>query len=499
MSDHTLYAFGPLERRGILLGLDGGQLAVLGVATMLAVAAFGAGAPFVPVLVASGLVGFVTIRRVRGRPMLAWLTVVARFAVQRRRWRSDAPTAGATQAPGAEPDPDFDPSRDWPPELQGVEIIEHIYEKTGGPVGVIVCDGGWHAIMRVTASSWALDDLAKKEARLSRWASTLSQLARDTSPVTRIQWIERTEPDDGSDLVRHLAEEGHEDLTPLGKVSFDSYRALLAGADVEQSVSHDVLLVVRIDPSRRRRAWKELGGKDEGACRMLMQVLERLYADLDSQGLTVVGVLPPRLVAGVIRTAYDPGSRALLAQSALTADREGVDPRRAAPAATDREWDRYITHSAQHRTYWVEEWPRIPITAQEALADVILRGSGVAKTMSVIFEPVPIDIATKAAEEAVAADEADEGIRSKRGFRTTARRRRQAEAAVQREAELSMGYAEMRYSGWITVSADIDKGLDKACDEVENAAQLSGLRLQACNGEQRSAFAHTLPLCRGLG
>jgi hypothetical protein len=50
----------------------------------------------------------------------------------------------------------------------------------------------------------------------------------------------------------------------------------------------------------------------------------------------------------------------------------------------------------------------------------------------------------------------------------------------------------------VTVSAPDEEGLERACAEVEHAAQQARLELQRLYGEQDSAFTFTLPLGRGL-
>ena len=60
------------------------------------------------------------------------------------------------------------------------------------------------------------------------------------------------------------------------------------------------------------------------------------------------------------------------------------------------------------------------------------------------------------------------------------------------------GYADFRFSGYVTVSAAAEDELDAACAEVHHAAQQSGLELRRMAGEQDVAFTYGLPLGRGL-
>ena len=64
--------------------------------------------------------------------------------------------------------------------------------------------------------------------------------------------------------------------------------------------------------------------------------------------------------------------------------------------------------------------------------------------------------------------------------------------------ELADGFAEMRFAGFVTVSARDDEELERASGEIEHAGQLARLEFQRMYGEQEAAFTNTLPLCRGL-
>jgi len=50
----------------------------------------------------------------------------------------------------------------------------------------------------------------------------------------------------------------------------------------------------------------------------------------------------------------------------------------------------------------------------------------------------------------------------------------------------------------VTVSARDEEELDRACAEVEHAAQQAHIEIERMYGQQATAFSFTLPLCRGL-
>jgi hypothetical protein len=84
------------------------------------------------------------------------------------------------------------------------------------------------------------------------------------------------------------------------------------------------------------------------------------------------------------------------------------------------------------------------------------------------------------------------------GFLSNARRDREAEGVLRREAELADGHCDYRFSGYVTETADSPDGLATACAALEQSAQASRVELRCLYGRQEEALSWTLPLCRGL-
>jgi hypothetical protein len=117
---------------------------------------------------------------------------------------------------------------------------------------------------------------------------------------------------------------------------------------------------------------------------------------------------------------------------------------------------------------------------------------------AVTIEPVPFGQAMRQAETAQTMELAGEMERRRQGFMTTASDRRRAQAVTRREEELADGFAEMRFAGFVTVSARDGDELERASREIKHAGQLARHEFQRIYGEQEAAFTNTLPLCRGL-
>jgi hypothetical protein len=114
------------------------------------------------------------------------------------------------------------------------------------------------------------------------------------------------------------------------------------------------------------------------------------------------------------------------------------------------------------------------------------------------MEPVSPLRAHREVEQAVLKGAADDELRSRAGFASTARRRRAQETASRREQELADGHADYRLAGYLTVTAGSLEELEASCGEVEQAAQQCSLELRRLDGQQDVAFTWTLPLARGL-
>ena len=498
MSQTRRYRFGPLEQRTVAGPLRPGQVAIAGLAALLAMlaaytvrSALGV-AVAVVILTIGALILFLPIA---GRTVDEWTPVVGGWLLRRGRgettYRSASPSAGLRVGGGGEPEA----SCSLPPQLCGLDLLEVPYRHAA--VGVIRDRRAatYTAAMAVRGGAFGLRESSEQERKLAGWGAVLASLARDGSPVRRLQWVERTLPSDGDELSAYLQSE-RERAVPLASDVVRSYIDLVEGA-APASQDHEILLVLQIDHRRAGREIRRLGGGDEGACRVILREAEALAERLAIADLTVYGLLQARQYARVIRDGFDPyGRRARSRLAVLDPQREGTDPRLMGPMAAEEDWSALRTDSAIHTSYWMSAWPRSEVGAT-FLAPLMMQTS-VLRTVAVTIEPVPFRVAVRKAEAAQTSEEADEVQRARQGFITTARARRRQEAVARREEEIASGHAEMRFAGYLTVSARDAHELEQSCAEAEHAAQLSRLELQHLYGDQAAGFTFTLPLARGL-
>jgi hypothetical protein len=493
------YRFGPLERRGVVGGLRAGQVAVMGTALVAAVVLLNASRSPLMVFVAFGVAlagASLAFYPLYGRTAEEWAPVAFAWTLRRarggRRWRSAAPTAGMRASTR---DADVDPAVSLPEEVGGVDLLAAPLR--GEPVGVLKDPRAntYTAVLAVRVRSFGLLDRAEQERRLAGWGAVLAGLARENSPVRRLQWLERTVPSDGDEVARYLQEE-RDTTVPLASSSVASYIELVESAGAVTQ-DHELFLALQLDARRAWRQVKRLGRGDQGAVTLLMRELETLAERLVAADVQVQGALRPRMLARAIRDAYDPYGRTYRNRlAAVDPERAGVDPAQAWPLAVERSWVEYRTDSAVHASYWIAQWPRIDVGAT-FLAPLLMQ-TNVLRSVAVCMEPIAPSQAIRKVEAARTSDVADEETRRRGGFVTTARKRLQQESTARREQELADGHAEFRFAGFVTVSAADSDGLERACAEVEHAAQQARLELVRLYGQQPEAFTFTLPLARGL-
>ena len=522
------YIFGPLEKRGVLAGLRSGQIIIVGVGLLLALIVFSSGVgaaaslPLALVVMAGAVV--LTYIQPGGRGIDEWAPVLFRWFLgsagnKNRQWFSTMPLLGnyepegnrsrvdlSENARGRGPEGKGSPKQKrpmktkkqanaLPPSLQGLSILEVPVGDGPTTIGVIKDEraGLYTGVLSVRGDAFSLLEQSEKERRLQAWADVLGSMARNSSFVHRVQWVERAVPDDGDAFNRYLTEAK---VQPDHAPTVRSYIDLLQefGPIAQQ---HETYVALQISAQASGRVIKKAGGGDKGACLVLIRELRQLIEGLNAADVKVDGALSPRLLSATFRNAVDPdGRRDLVKKSRTDPKRAGVNPSGAWPIATETKWDHYKTERAYHATYWISEWPRLEV-GPDFMAPLMVRTQRI-RTVSMIMQPIDPQKAQREVESAHTAYVSDEELRGRAGYMPNERRRRELEGVLRREQELADGFAEYRFAGYITVTGNSEEDLEEACSEIEQAAQQARLDLRRLFGEQDLAFTCTLPLCRGL-
>ncbi len=533
---HRRYTFSPLERRGVLLGLQGGQAATLlaGVAGALLLS------QVVPAPAGTGLallvlvgVAAAAVWSRAGRPVACWLPVAAAWCCRRGRGAPLAPqplTGSSLVATRTMSRPRARSGRDPCPD--GIDLVEAEGGFGHEAVGVIHdrrC-GALAAVVPVQGRSFVLLDVDEQIGQLESWRAVLGTLARPGTPLRRIQWVHCSAAIGGpadhdpsldrsgllpadrrGDTLRASGRSGAlpspADTSPgsparaggdsrwvaggPGALPFvkdaaspgvglaqDSYQQLVSEVGISTQ-AHRAWMVLAVGGSHRP------GSQAERALNDLRRELRLLDGQLRNADLQAGPPLGLDDLRGMVAAAH-------------RQERPGAGDRRRGrpwPMATDEAWGVFRADATWHATFWVAEWPRVEVNPDFLTPLLLCDGR---RTVSVVMAPVPAERASREVRAARAADVADEELRTRAGFLPSARRRREADGVIQRESELAEGHVEYRFSGYVTVTATDREGLDAACVETEQVAQRSHLELRRLYGRQAEAFTWTLPLARGL-
>lgn len=467
------YRFGPLERRGLIAGWRGGQLATVAVALVIDVVIVRSAPDIVGVAAAMLVLGLAVASATwpfAGRTAEQWAPDAVRHLHGELRRRT-------ASRPGL---------------FSTLQLLP-VSATAGAPEAAVVVDRAtrtYTVVVRASAGGFALAGAPEKAARVASWSAVLASLARQGSTVHRVQWVARCIPDEGEAVRRHFDDGARTRSGPAA----DSYRALL-DSQLLVTPRHEVLVALSVDARRSARVVRSAGGGDAGAAAVALREMQLLRRQLSDAGITTGDPLDATALASVVTdasaTSAGPVSSTSMSGGALSVGR-----RWPWPMGVEARWDCARVDGSWHATYWIAEWPRIDVSP-EFLAPLLV--ADVRRTTTVVMEPVDPVAATRRIEQARTADVADAELRRRGGFLATARRRREEEQLTARETELADGHAHYRFCGYVTVSALDEPSLHEACARTEQAAGRAGLDLRRCYGDQGRAFTCTLPLGRGLG
>jgi hypothetical protein len=385
---------------------------------------------------------------ISGRTGEQWAPVLVRWGVRRSSWRNGRSKEA----------------------LGGLRLLQ----VEGRDMGLVhdVRQRTLTAALSLRGQSFALLGPDDQDRRVVGWSAALAAVAREGSPVHRLQWLAASFPDEGQGVRSYAVRQSHVDPA---SACVASYESLLSEMDAD-ACTHDVVLAVQIKQTKSVELSADLLAREVSS-------LSRLLSEAD---VVVERVLSADDLAAQLLRTYEPSGRAASGSGAVT------DPW---PMAMAEEWASVRVDAMVHATFWVAEWPRVEVRA-DFLAPLLLGGTRA--TVSIVMEPLGPEEAVRKVEASRTADLADAELRRRSGFLFTARHARQSEVLARREAELADGHASFRYAGFITVSAPTEDELVTACDAMVHAAGQCRLALRRLYGDQASAYTCTLPLARGL-
>ncbi|MDP2288620.1 MAG: hypothetical protein Q8M73_08675 [Actinomycetota bacterium] len=475
-------AFPRRPRPGIVMGLRGGQVALLAVAVMMLVLALFTGTFPGPMrgLALGGVIALVILATstVEGRPGYAWLATRTSHALRMRRGNTTFAKPLHVGSIGQHPTVDKGvgllPGRTACVQVHELDAVGYLFHPHQGTIT---------AVAEVTSPEFLLRDPVDRNSRVAGWGRVLAAATR-TGAIRQIQLLERSIPDDGSELSAYT--DAHLTTEPTQLTLADAYRDLVGdlrgGAD-----RHQTFLAITVDRAAASSRIKAAGGQMAGLIEAWRQEYALLARLLPSAGLSIVDELSPRRLGEVVRIAYDPASTFTIQPG------QGVDPAVCGPTAGREEWDYLRTDGAFHAVLWVAEWPRAHVAA-DVLWPVIFP-SGVNRTLSLFYKPF-----TRAQSESAIRAKHSEIVQSswlkdKLGRIETLADSKELDDVLTRESELLAGHAEVGLVGMITVTASTLDALEADVTSIHAAATQASLDLRRVYGQQLQAFtAAALPL-----
>lgn len=489
----TQFDFPPRSTRGSVLGFTVGQIGmcVAGIISLVVALNFlTAGHRWAALGMVAGAGVLITLGlvRIRGRRVTEWTPIVVGALVQRAA-RQDR-YRGAVFAPG--PDhldlPGAAAGYRWLPVTgaDGLTEVGLLHHRSEGTVtAALPCFG----------STFVLADTSEQTRRLVAWSNVLNLLGGEYAEHGLLRWsmMARAVPDTGNRAQRHLVRRAVDTTS----VAYRSLAALTA-ASAPTAQRHDVYLTVVFDVKRMSAEVHDAGGSDAAIAAVVLDKLSGIAAAVSEAGVATAAWLSPRDYAAVLRTQFDPADQPLVDLRGNGGLAAGVAPAMAGPAAAEQVgWSYYRHDSGISQTLWVHEMPRHPVP-MTWLTPLFTRSVG-RRTVTVVAEPVPSQLAQLATRRDKVARAGDEVTKRKLRLVRTAREDDEARAVEQVDREQAAGHVRYRYGVLATVTADTEEQLRSDVRALRRVLGRTGCDAVVLYGEQDQAFlAGALPLARGL-
>lgn len=471
--------FSRLTRRGVLLGLSGGQLVVVGIGALTLVFALylGGGMILAFALPIIGVCAALTWIGVGGRKLIEWLPIITRWVWRstggqllfRRRIVAPRP-AGTLALPG-----DAASLRQWVDPETGAVMVHDPHQAT------------LTAIVALSHPAFTLLDPIDQQRRVASWGRVLATACR-SGRIATLQVMERTLPDSGRGLAQWWSKHGTHD---------DSWTSTTYGELIERAgpagERHASTISVSLNMKVAARAIRAAGGGNRGAAAVLRQEMSTIAAALRAADLAPTEWLEPGDLAVILRGAFDP-----VVASALERHGDlGRDLATAGPVAVRENWSSLRSDSAHHCVLWISEWPR-SLVFPGFLAPVLL-SSGIRRTFSLLYTPMRTDQAARDLRKKKTEYISDSAQRQRIGQIEDAQQSAEYQDVLQQEADLTAGHGILRTTGLIAISAPDPDELERGVAAIEQAAIQASCETRRLWGQQAQAFcAAALPLCRSL-
>lgn len=329
------------------------------------------------------------------------------------------------------------------------------------------------------------------------FGAMLDELAENPSPIKRLQWTHRTVPMDTAAHEEFMGSNMDKTATA------DSFGAQAYAASVDaafQGSHHQLEFTLQTAPSLFKQAQFKKGGLLQAFEEVLAPNLVTLVDSLRGMGVQGIRANNTDDYINLLRHSFSPMESEDLNREELQRSHDGsvVDEIEATawPSHIKEYATRVEINDTQHTSFWIKGYPERPV-APDHLAR-LLNVSGITRAISIIAEPIDAKMAGALAGISSTVHEARRLSNQEKGKMDRAQNRKVRATTQETDEELSAGYTDWRYSGYVTVSAADKDALDKSVKEIKRVARKSRIYLMPLHGWQLAAVGYTAPMGRGL-
>ncbi|CAI9394047.1 SCO6880 family protein [Microbacterium sp. T2.11-28] len=477
--------------QGLVLGLDGWQVATLaaaGIVLWMAINRFGpVGLLYAaPLYLALGVAAVTSIRGVSTPRMIGlWVMKQIRHGTgaTEQTFRPEAPRLeGTLNLPGVRASV----------QLWQVDGIAAVYSPADRTVSVTA---------ELEVQGFLMQDLPARWDLAQQWERVLASFTQ-RSGIKRVALQERTLPS----TIR-AARDHYDTVAELHRIDPESpvaanYREVMDGSE-RFAVAHRNYLTFTLDLVAMGAQLKSLGGGKDAILSLAAIEAANLADALQAAKITVRRWLTPRDIAALVRVAFDPDFAATVQNR--PDEQSGVDPVAIGPMHLEEPKGRngvVRTDSGVHTTMWIHEWPRsdapVGFLSPVVFARHPVTGEAVTHIFTLVLTPVPVSKALKRIRDEKKVWRGNEQLRAKRGADGSAADAADWDALERQEQEIVSGHGEFRYGGYLTITAPSEEELDQAIAGMRNALSRAGMEAQTLYCQQAEALmVNALPL--GLG
>jgi len=343
------------------------------------------------------------------------------------------------------------------------------------------------SIVRVNHPAFVLLGPNEQGQRVAAWSRVLAQVGQSRS-ICRLQMLESALPDGGRGIQDWWQAERSASAPSWAAEQYGQ----LMGSATEATAAHRSLVAIALDMKANARRIREAGRGVIGAAALLRQEMRAMEEALNRASLRPDGWLADHELATLIRTSYDPVSTTRLDYWDV-----GRNLSEAGPVGIHESWDHLRHDSGFSTVLWISEWPRIDMPAW--FLHSIVFEPDVRRTLSIVASPMSTERAMQEIRRQKVEYLSDARQKEKIGQLADLADSQEYQDLLDRERALVSGHTDVRFSGFLTVTATTKEQLDAAVAAVERAALQAVCETRVLFGQQSQAFAAAaLPLARAV-